>query len=517
MYKRQSYNPALGEATAGADGRYALEGLAAGEYWLTASLSGARASGFRTVAVAAGGTSALDVELEGLLSATVRGRVVDAGGAPVAGARVAQAGGGASAETDAQGEFALEGLAYDERTPARVEASAPGHARAEAIVRAETVAQRFELALPRARSVAGRVVGADGRPVPGARIVASAPATSPQTPSDTRTAVSGADGAFVVDGLRAELRHTLLVRADGHATRAFDLEEDLASTRHDAGTVALGPPGLIAGRAVDDRGEPWRRVYVELARAPAPGGRADRLLARRTSNTDDDGRFVFADLGAGAYVLGVRPFDGPTKIEVPVEVAEGESRADLAVEVARGLAIEGRVLAPDARPCAGVFVTAFAAAEPTKLVGSASTGSDGAFAVRGLGEGSFVLRAQLSMVAAPEVAAVAAQGRWGPYAAGTAGLELALPRAAPITGRVVDAEGRAAAGANVEAVEGERWGEPDATARTGADGSFRLAVREGGTFEVAARPARTPPGRAERRVGAVAAGTGGLELRLEPR
>jgi hypothetical protein len=100
------------------DGRYRLDGIASGDYLVTAVAAGRAPSPEARATVAAGEATRVDLALAA--GARLRGRVIEAeGGAPIAGARVTLEGAGGdegvaplatSARTGADGAFAIAGL-----------------------------------------------------------------------------------------------------------------------------------------------------------------------------------------------------------------------------------------------------------------------------------------------------------------------------------------------------------------------------------------------------------------------
>jgi len=166
----------------------------------------------------------------------------------------------------------------------------------------------LELALEPELVVRGRVLDAAGAPLAGARV--SAEGFVQVLPSvaarDAGAAVSGADGAFELAGLRADVGHALAIEAPGHAQRALELAGGIGLERGalDLGDVALAPESALAGVVVDADGIPVADVEVVLTaravEAPPSAGALDvpvRVASReRRTRTSAAGTFLFTGL-----------------------------------------------------------------------------------------------------------------------------------------------------------------------------------------------------------------------------
>ncbi len=231
----------------------------------------------------------------------VAGRLLDLSDRPVRGAYVAVRGPawrsryGADVRTDIAGGFRLE-VPYDGRYRILVEAeglSFPFDAWADAdgpvaVVRAV-----------RPRTVAGRLVGPDGRGLPGVEISAGIAAEE----GSIRTAATDADGGFQIEGLALE-------RVDLWADGAKGLPPglvvpDMSGVETDAGelVVVAGPGRTIEGRVLRPDGSAASGSDVEA-----------RLDGRRpwtaSATADAEGRFHLEGLRPGKYGITVSDFAG---------------------------------------------------------------------------------------------------------------------------------------------------------------------------------------------------------------
>lgn len=216
--KLQFYGPmaehALGGSGAGtradAAGRYELELRDPGQYMVSLELAGGSRTSL-TVTIPPGPSFVLDITLS---AGSIRGRVLDAAGAPAAGAHVSASSQRAdpekregqvfhaNAETDAEGAFVLSGLSAATYTltamlPGRFDGarwrSADAPASVEGVeladgARVEGIVLRF----PATGRVHGHVRDAAGRPVAGAHVLVRGSEKQPYV----STSESAADGSF---------------------------------------------------------------------------------------------------------------------------------------------------------------------------------------------------------------------------------------------------------------------------------------------------------------------------------
>lgn len=316
-------------------------------------------------------------------------------------------------------------------------------------------------------------------------------------------------GVFVAAGLAATFVVTQLPREGQVSPAAAGPAPAMGSP---SPTPAVERPATPADGLVEVRasagGEPQGgaevALYLQVAGAP---GAAPEWRRAGTGRTGADG---VARVGAwpGAYLVAVRaPGLAPGHAEVVR--AEGQEVTPVEVALAPGAALAGTVTGSDGR-AAAARVSALprlaASADlgaPAEEIASAGTAADGTFRLDGLAPGTYALRVEapsLHPVVLPRVAVP----RAGP-------LELRLEPLATISGEVLGADGRPAAGAVVRAASPDHAAE----ATTGADGRFTLSVPAGGYHLLAARgdEAAALPGPTALAPGGAASG---LALRLAP-
>jgi len=432
----------------------------------------------------------------------VRGRVTGAaGGRPIAGAEVGE---GwryeRSTFTDANGEYLLPGFSPG-HADLRVRAEGYGEAQRRIRPPSGEIFPRQDFVLHRGRRACGRVLDVAGEPIEGAYVAgcASFHVDPDGQITDWRSAATGADGAFELTDLRAEVEHTLLAKKDGHGAVVYQFPDD--EREHDVvelGDVVLPPAALARGTLVDEDDRPRADQLVTLrghnsdrmrfaSRPRAQQWSLDGYVARRTARTDDLGRFAFTDLAPGEYTLEARATGVHEASELAFEVAAGEVREDLRLLVPRGLAIEGRIRVDDGGAIPKVYVSVDP--EQGGTPADVEADADGSFRAGGIELGVYRLTAYPYATEDDRRAGRRfASARRSGVPAGAREVEILLKRALDVTGRVVDAGGDPVGSAWVEArdVNGELVNE----SATDGDGRFSFAVAANAELEVIARPPR---------------------------
>lgn len=288
--------------------------------------------------------------------------------------------------------------------------------------------------------------------------------------------------------------------------------------------ITLYRGGVIAGRIVDEFGEPAAGVELEVLRKdPSEPGVAVRTTSSfLTPTTDDTGAFRVWGLAPGDYIVGARPNrfiavpadetepsrDGYAPTYYPgtpllaqgrmVQVVAGKETAGVSFALTRVSlsTIRGTVLLPDGVPSRGVNVS-FGLVTPERLDGYASRGTrpreDGSFEVERLPPGTYQVSARY----------VQSQGDVDYYGTTTVdvgggdadGVVVPLRRGATVRGRVLTATGEPVGVpvmvSLVAPSKGSRTPAPG-PARTYSDGSFRLTGAFG-QMRVRAQEARLLP------------------------
>lgn len=440
------------------DGRFELE-LPPGEWALWATAEGFAASDPARLPLGPGEEKALEEPLRLLPAGVLRGRVQDALGQPLPGARVSvdverQE---VAGEADAQGAFALvvpEGVWT-------VEANAPGHVdvRVDGVPVALETGGEVTLTLARGGGLEGTVLDADGRPLAGAPVFAY------REGQRLGQAQSDEQGRFALEGLPAGAVELFVRSQDKSRCARSPLEVAPGETRQ--ATVRLAAGAAVVGRVTSRDGQPVAGVPVHA--------RSVVGSVFREGKTDDRGEFTVGDLYPGRYRVSVpgTARDAP-RAEALVELDAGQARCDL---VARsGAVLAGVVEGPDGRPVAqaGVF-----ALEEGRQRAEVQSDDQGAFRIEGLPPGTYRVysrRGEELTGTAPALALA--------EDAVQEGLRITLRAPARLRGRVLDPSGQPVA--DLELVARGRDTPVRRQARTDAEGRFEMAPFYDGGYQVSA-------------------------------
>jgi RNA polymerase sigma-70 factor (ECF subfamily) len=453
--------------------------------------------------------------------------------------------------------------------------------------RNEPPLERVDFALESAVVVAGRVVDERGIPIGAATLAAvgrkgqyPAVGYSDQHKragfSDEQLewleSTTDAEGRFEVRDARPDIPLSLLVAKQGFGTSLFTLPHaDPASGRIELGDVVITAGRLVLGELVDEFGAPIPDWPVQLvgynatrgALVPVPVGAmafedftrlefANRyqreptalelkafgfelaaefdslrhFAGERVARTDDLGRFSFADIAPGEYVVEAKE---PGKLKGPlVECSVPATGSPERVRLVRpiGASITGTICDAQGKPVSEAWIQTRSEAsgeQPGDSYVFIRSDSAGRFRVAGLALGRYELRIDrdepnTSAADARDLADVVLRH----VEANGPALDVRMEDAHYIVGRLSDASGAACAGAAVLALD--EAGEPAARTTADVEGRFRLRVRRQGIYELVARrkfeAAGADPSAANGeailplRVPGVSAGGAELELRL---
>jgi RNA polymerase sigma-70 factor (ECF subfamily) len=303
----------------------------------------------------------LPIEVVLLRGRTVAGRVTDAStGKPIPGARV-----GSNwvmdrpVTADSEGRYAFPGWTGEGTTV--LTAAARGFGR---VMLRVPESGELDFALEPAFAATGRVVSADGLPVPGARVAASGGwQDGERSANDRSTAVADAGGRFRLADLSRRARHDVVAEARGHGLCAssFAAPADGAAEA-DLGDLALAAARAVEGRALDPAGNAVVGKDVTIAKLRGPGD-APSDDPRSTSiqgtgdvrRTDDLGRFRFPDLCPGSWNLKL-VLPGAPIVETAVELPVDRDVLDVVLAL-KGRSITFLVTDGAGTPLPGIAVT----------------------------------------------------------------------------------------------------------------------------------------------------------------
>jgi hypothetical protein len=174
--------------------------------------------------------------------------------------------------------------------------------------------------------------------------------------SNNATLNADAGGHFVLSGL-PEGTYTISAEKQGFE-HVPPISVEIGPSKSDL-TIKLVPFGRIAGKVVDDAGDPILNANIQLFRAAIQNGRR-QIQPAGTGMTDDLGDYHVSSLPAGRYYVSVtaRPeldgaayartfFGGGSDLGAasPVKLAPGGSeRADIRMQAVRSFAVRGTIV-----------------------------------------------------------------------------------------------------------------------------------------------------------------------------
>ena len=428
----------------------------------------------------------LDQELD--VGEPVVGRAVDGAGRPIANGRVWLDGAWPLGRTDAKGAFTI---AHAPRSWTNVSVRAPGAVGALSRKRGPLL-----LTVRPERTLAGLVTDAATRlPLSGATVVV-------ETTAGTLSAESDARGRYSLAGVPAGRVRPYAGRT-GYASGPKNYEKapiDLRTASAGRFDVALEPLPRVEGRVVDERNQPVGGAQVSLGMKDSPNIYASAAWLGLWSD-DDGGSVVTGPDGSFALTLSDDEVEGPSALVLadrPLIVlkrgfAAAQAPADpkgakgpLVVPLARGLALQGRVMGPDGAPASGVAVTAAedgavgGSFVPTLVVLQNAKGDGWATTDE---QGRFDLRVHPAVhhlhFRKPGYAPQLVRGH-DPRSGQP--LQVTLEPAAFVRGRLSQADGRGVAGAHVRVASPS--GSAGGNAVTGADGTFEVRDLAPGDYSV---------------------------------
>jgi protocatechuate 3,4-dioxygenase beta subunit len=334
---------------------------------------------------------------------TMAGRVVDAAGAPLAGAEVMLLGlpapGGvpvvARGKADDSGHFALQrpaGLAGegDWRAP-RLWAYRDGYRLAFVTFPGPLPAagEEVRVTLPTRGRAEYVVEGPDGRPVAGARVrvrsLAPFYTKPPEELAARLEARTDAVGRALIDAVSAEQVSEVGVEAEGLGLQPRYFDPTLPGPRR----VVLRPAAALEGRFVAEDGRPIRgwKVSATTYTEPEPSGRRGPAGRAEPIPLAEDGSFRIPAIAVGALDLWVDWPDGPEPDILPswpqrMTVHEGRDNR-VEIPLRRAAEVTGVIRERGTgAPVPGVRVALFRPSESSG--GDARTDAEGRYRFRSL-------------------------------------------------------------------------------------------------------------------------------------
>jgi RNA polymerase sigma-70 factor (ECF subfamily) len=281
-------------------------------------------------------------------------------------------------------------------------------------------------------------------------------------------------------------------RLSAQGTASAEVELDVADGRVEKVDLALPPEGALLGHVLAPAGAAVASASVSSAPAPVPGKRPRIQTARVAS----DGAYELHGLGAGKNELRAS-LEGFATRAVEVDVVPGvQAGPDIVLGV--GPTLSGTLLLGSA-PAARRRVEVRRSYED--VPDTVETDARGKWALRGVAPGS--LRVTVDLEEGETAEASGFEVTVGDADVDLGELTITPAPADRIRGRVVDAEGSAVPGAEVEIVSGvfspsspdAGIGRPPRSARADAEGRFSITgLAEFATGEHGAEPGDSATG-----------------------
>lgn len=297
------------------------------------------------------------------------------------------------------------------------------------------------------RSIEGRVIGTDGKPVPGADITLSGGprVADPRCHEFTKHVTAAADGRFTIFGLDdREWNATASAPSAGPSE-----PKKFAAAERGPLELRLTPGGEINGRLRDENGKPISGVQLYLA---GPAGRNEKVT------TAPDGSFRFSKLPRGKVTIGAyNMFE--REVEVP------GSFVDVALDARRQVYVK-LVSKEDGKPIPPPGNLYFRAARVSWSVPIPSDSKDGVVDAGALYPGTYEIDADV-----PGRAVTAVRFKLLADKKEPARPTLEVPLGFTLRGQVRDPEGKPVRAAKVHASAG---GEDEREATTDDQGIYEL-------------------------------------------
>jgi protocatechuate 3,4-dioxygenase beta subunit len=423
-------------------GVWRLRSRSAGDH---ASSSGSSAGGPRLVT--GRGTTWMDEEPKEA-SGAIEGVVLDADGKPVDGARVALGRArGRNEEGNYQsflqpkgvatsaggGRFRIDGLIPGDYTATALhDGMTPGQ-RSSIEVKAKETA-RIEIKLGKGGFLlSGRVLDVGGGTVGGAKVTAIMRFMGIGRGPALLQVVAGGDGQYRITLARG--MYGLRADAEGYAPRSDDVFIARATTKD----LRVVPAARLTGRVVErSNKQPVADAEVSLTSASMMDPKPPQ-----ETKSDASGKFEFSGLEPGTYEVMARRgmLIGAGK---GVGLAPAQSAENVEVELDRGLVVSGQVKDEAGAALGNIRVSASRDGPPFGQAARTRTNADGTYALEGMLPGNYRVNANeegygLGMARARLIEKDLTR------------VDITLPHAVKVSGRVVTAQGNPVDGARVQA------------------------------------------------------------------
>ena len=453
-------------------------------------------------ALVAAGAAAEPIEIVLSPGRVAIGLVVDAGGQPIAGARVSMLASAPSGRSDmgylrrlmqrvatevlgdAEGRFRIEDLGpgrFD--LLAEHQGYAPTRVAGVSIPAEQAVADVGTLVMPDGETLEGQVVDPEGQGVAGASVSIrehGSGFSAMFADRDQPDATTDANGRFAVHDLQPEGTVHVSVQCDGYGDTS---RSNVRVPAKELLRIELVPGVNLDGVVIDAKGMPIQGAAVQARRE----GQSFKASFGK-DRTDAEGQFTVETLVPGSWSLLVTAAGFQQAEKSGIVIEAGSTPEPLRIQLARGSSVVGTVTGGEGQPLADVLVRLNPGGElrrPSFVASLVTTKSDGSYRLEGLPSGRHVLsfehghhrRAVRDVEVGPDEVR----------------LDVTLEPGLEIVGRVVDGEGMPIPGVAV-AARPATVVDRASTFRaymerkeTDSEGRFRITGLEPGSYRVEAK------------------------------
>ena len=374
-----------------------------------------------------------------------------------------------------------------------------------------------DLVLPIGFVIEGRVTDSLGRPLEGA-VVSSRRSQRMYDPRELRrrrvetfpSTKTGPDGTFRLGELKNGESFDLYVQHPGHVAAHLP---DVKAPSTEPLRIELRKARSLSGRVVGPGGEPIAGAdlsQVQGTRTISGMSGSSGELRRPLGNTDAEGAFRVGGIEPGSLDLRVTAAGYRPKVLEGLLVPEDQDLENLQIVLDRSVSVEVRVLSTEGEPMAGEWVSVEPESPEDPLEAmrldmdypSDETDERGITRIEVPKPGRYYF--SLGNREVFKVVEVAPDGT---------SVELLVPTALQVSGRVVDENGEGVPAARVTLKHSRGGGSSSGSLWTDADGSFSFPGAETGTLRLIATKkgfADSPP----QEIVATGQPVRGIELRL---
>jgi protocatechuate 3,4-dioxygenase beta subunit len=395
-------------------GRYEIPNVSPGMVALTA-----RAKGYGSLSVqnlnVGGSNPVVSQDFRLYPGVLLAGRVITPDGQGFAGAQVRALSYNASNQSNGEaisgddGSFVIEDLSEGNYS---LQATALGWGMARAN-RVEGGSTDLILELVRQGSVTGVVVGGDERPL--SRFSVSARQVVPGSailgrPMHTRQVRNSSSGEFVLAGL-ADGTWCIEAKADGYAPTLSDTFIITGGNQAPAMTVKMSLGGTLTGQVISAAtGKPiaGARVstldndYVPNPLSDLLGDATPRATAKRTTATDDKGRFTLTSLNPEFYQLEITHPQYTTMTVRDLRVNDSEEPVEVGpFALMAGGSVRGTVFDGAGQPLANAKISLAGNLAALGVSYEARTNSEGQYLIQRVRPGEWKLHATRENLESP--------------------------------------------------------------------------------------------------------------------